>query len=249
MGYELKNKIPDPEVLLSLEPEELAGILLPIFQERQRPGQPLNFYNYVNEFYQREPIYPREYADQVSRAIMESIGWMMSAGILALDTQQQGGHSMFITRRGSALKAIDQFRDFRQASLLSPKLLHPIISEKAWPTFIRGKYDTAVFEAFKEVEIAVRTAGKYDARVVGIDLMRKAFHPDNGPLSDMSLPMAEREALMFLFSGAIGSYKNPASHRTVQISDPTEAGEMLIIASHLMRIVEDRVSRLKSNNP
>src|SRR5438445_3192290 len=175
--------------------------------------------------------------------------WMMSAGILALDTQQQGGHSMFITRRGSALKAIDQFRDFRQASLLSPKLLHPIISEKAWLTFIRGKYDTDVFEAFKEVEIAVRTAGKYDARLVGIDLMRKAFHPDNGPLSDMSLPMAEREALMFLFSGAIGSYKNPASHRTVQISDPTEAGEMLIIASHLMRIVEDRVSRLKSNNP
>ena len=75
MGYELKNKIPDPEVLLSLEPEELAAILLPIFQERQRPGQPLNFYNYVNEFYQREPIYPREYADQVSRAIMES-DWM-----------------------------------------------------------------------------------------------------------------------------------------------------------------------------
>jgi hypothetical protein len=86
-------------VLLSLEPEELAGILLPIFRDRQRTGQPLNFYNYLNEFFQREPVYPREYADRVSRAIMEWIGWMTSAGILALDTQQQG-HWMFITRRG-----------------------------------------------------------------------------------------------------------------------------------------------------
>lgn len=72
--------------------------------------------------------------------------------------------------------------------------------------------------------------------------MRKAFDKTNGPLSlsDQQQPDAEREALAHLFSGAIGSYKNPHSHRTVTITDPNEAQEMVIIASHLLRIVDSR---------
>lgn len=72
--------------------------------------------------------------------------------------------------------------------------------------------------------------------------MRKAFHPDNGPLTDTNAESGERRAMSDLFAGAIGAYKNPHSHRRVSLDDPDEAAEIILLANHLLRIVDGRRS-------
>lgn len=116
-----------------------------------------------------------------------------------------------------------------------------MIAQKVWASFLRGDYDTAVFQSFKEVEVRVREVGRFAATDVGVDLMRRAFKPDEGPLIDKTAPRAEQEALMHLMAGATGSYKNPHSHRNVVI-EPSEAVEMIMLASHLLGIVDKRAA-------
>ena len=211
MPHPLCAALSDPKVLLSLAPEDLGGVLLPILKEL--PGR-LSGYIFVNEkhLFQGDGSYDFSLKDRVSRAIMEAWSWMITAGLLAPDPGQlPGGDWVFLTRRAEEIHDKAAFEAFRKASALPRSILHPVIADRAWPNFHRGDHDTAVFQAFREVEVAVRdAAGGVDAKLhdmYGTDLMRAAFHQDKGPLTDKSQSKAERELLARLFAGAIGSYK------------------------------------------
>ncbi|MFO8012698.1 MAG: TIGR02391 family protein [Phycisphaerae bacterium] len=150
-----------------------------------------------------------------------------------------GDESYYPTKKGVQLKEKQFQRLIGKWTLVPSLLFHPLILKKAYPSLGREEFDTAVFHAFKTVEVRVREMSGLPSDLVGTALMRKAFDVDSGPLTDGSAPRAEREARSHLFAGAIGSYKNPHSHREVQLTF-NEAFEMLLIASHLLQIL-DRV--------
>jgi uncharacterized protein (TIGR02391 family) len=145
------------------------------------------------------------------------------------------------------LKSPKDFAEYRKTSLLPKGQLHPLIAAKVYPAFLLGEYDTAVFQAFREIEVAVRRAGGFPDDLVGTKLMRDAFRPDTknssalpGPLTDATLPVAEQDGMSNLFAGAISLYKNPQSHQNIP-TEAIDAAEVIVFASHLLRIV-DRLS-------
>jgi hypothetical protein len=96
-----------------------------------------------------------------------------------------------------------------------------------------------VFTAFKAIEVAVRTECAFSDGELGVPLMRKAFHPETGPLTDKLVVPSEREAMAALFAGAIGAAKNPTSHREFEMNK-VEAARLILFASYLMSIVDAR---------
>lgn len=64
---------------------------------------------------------------------------------------------------------------------------------------MRGEFDVAVFQAMKAVEVAVRAASNISQ--LGVKLMRSAFNPETGPLTDMTVRSGERTARMELSPG------------------------------------------------
>jgi uncharacterized protein (TIGR02391 family) len=180
--------------------------------------------------------------ERVEQALREAWSWLEREGVLVAKE-----YGCFISRRGQRLRGRQEFDAFRRSNVLPRASLHPVIAEKVWSSFVRGEYETAVFQAFKEVEVAVRTAGGFAAADIGTNLMGKAFKARVGPLTDSTLIEAEQLAMLNVFSGAVGLFKNPSSHRHMVLNEPSEAAEMISFASLLMRIVDRRAGASRTS--
>ncbi|MDN2580407.1 TIGR02391 family protein [Aquibium sp. ELW1220] len=241
------------ELIVQLEPEELAARLLFLISERLARGDRPHVHlgNILNEFDRSTPSsvmslnIPR--ADEMKTAVVEAWAWLEAQGLLIPASNSGGDGWRVPSRRAQKIADMTAFRQFQVSRYLAKEILHPRIADKVWSSFLRGEFDVAVFQAMKGVEVYVREASGMGADKVGVVLMQEAFKEDGGPLADMAAERGERRARMQLFCGAIGSYKNAGSHREVNLESATEATELILLANHLMRIVDARAAARSSS--
>jgi len=150
---------------------------------------------------------------------------------------EDGEDVFYPTKKGFQFLEGDFNRVIKEYTLLPKTYVHPQIIKKCFSLLESGEYESAVFKAFKTIETNVRKKIGANAEEIGTRLIRKAFHPENGKLTDYELPKSEREAFTNYIASAFGFYKNPCSHRDVEI-DFVSAFDRIVVASDLLKIID-----------
>lgn len=171
----------------------------------------------------------------VIERLAEAWAWLNARAFVSWRPDQDTADSRRVTDEGNRALDLGLAR-LHAAQRLEVELLPEL--EKAKRQFLQGDYEEAVFASFRAVEEQVRNRAGMAAGDLGVKLMRQAFKPDGGPLTDPGAEVGEQEAISSLFAGAIGVFKNPSSHRTVSYDDPTLAAEAVLLADLLLRLLD-----------
>jgi uncharacterized protein (TIGR02391 family) len=169
--------------------------------------------------------------------LSDAWAWLEAHGFIGRDPADAAGTWKRVTTDGKRIASDQNALARIWAADRLTGVLDPDLDAKVRPIFNVGDYETACFAAMKEVEVSVRRSAGLDRTLIGVKLMREAFKPEAGPLTDNAAPPGEQVATMELFAGAIGAFKNPPSHRTIAFDDPVEAAEIVQLADLLLRIL------------
>jgi uncharacterized protein (TIGR02391 family) len=231
-----------------LEYDDVRNLPLPDLSLRllQSLGSDANFNNIIQGFKQREGYgspQPSDLNVMLAR-LSDAWAWLESQALIGPSAQNPSGGWHRVTTIGAEVaKNPKAVAKVWAADRLAGDLHQTLSSARS--NFALGEYETASFAAMKAVEVEVRRVAGLPNELLGVNLMRKAFSPKDGVLRDPGAEGGEQQATADLFAGAIGAYKNPASHRAVQFDDPMEVAEVIQLADLLLRIVQRAVARLQ----
>lgn len=197
-----------------------------------------NWYNWLNA----KRIHHYQSDREALNTLSEAWGWLLNRGLIVQNGLEHSYAAVFVSRQGHLLleRGLPWIRAVERLNLQ----MVPALEAKARPQFLRGDFEAAVFMAMKEVEVRVRSLAGFPNSLVGVPLMQEAFRPAKnpsgtpGPLWRGEGDAGEAVAIMELFKGAIGSFKNPSSHRRVDFEDATEAAEVVLLADLLLRLLD-----------
>ncbi len=149
----------------------------------------------------------------------------------------EGEEAFFPTKKGFRFPEREFRRVVKEYALMPETYVHPLIVKKSFSLLNEGQFESAVLQAFKTIETRIRERINASQEEYGIRLIRKAFNTASGPLTDHELPKAEREAFCNYIAGAFGFYKNPCSHRDIEL-DFISAFDRIVVASDLLKAIE-----------
>lgn len=232
-----------PDEALGLPVDRLALRLLRVFGPGNAKQHRHNFLLGATQNYQQNGVANHR---EVTKALAEAFDWLLLRGLFSGIPGE--GDWLFITRKGRSVLEASNGLALVQAEARIDVDLHPSIADRVRSQFLLGEYELAAFAALRQVEIRVRElagAGGKDDENFGVKLMTRAFK-EGGPLRDTSAEGGEQVAMMNLFQGAIGVFKNPPSHRQVDYDDPTLASEVVLLADLLLRLLDARAKSMES---
>lgn len=182
----------------------------------------------------------QELSARLERNFRRAFDALQQTGLIEPALGMNGANGfMVLTPEGK--KAAEEPLDFELVRIrrrLLPDMLHPKLRGKPYEDFANGHPTSAIQEAYKIVDIEVGTAAKITGSY-GVNLMLQAFDHNKGPLTDMTENEPTRRALARLFAGAIGRFRNSSTHTDRTFHDLHEAIEDLMVASRLLRFLDE----------
>ena len=233
----LQKIIPTADLLLKMQIEDLAPILLKLaYDQRQAVG----FIPHAVSEYIISDGYPGFKKDAVDKHLTRAWNWVERQGLIepSPDINGRNGWRMFsedgeAIANGARLDVIHAAQEFPRA------LLHSDIISRCEKLFFGGHYAEATEMSFRVVRDRLRDLTGCER---GADAVGKGLH-----ITGAIEPHVDEDfnAGVKFLTMAIDRFRNEKAHTSeIGINDPTKALQYMVMSSLAMRLLEN--SEIKS---